>query len=94
MLFLSDIFPTGYMAAENCDITPGYTIAVWGCGPVGQFAIASALMLGAEKVFAIDSVPERLRMASRRPGVTEIDLSREDGFERLKQMTGVRGPDA
>src|SRR5205085_3980403 len=63
VLFLSDIFPTGYMAADNCNITPGDTIAVWGCGPVGQFAIASALMLGAERVIAIDSVPERLEMA-------------------------------
>ena len=61
MLFLSDIFPTGYMAAENCNIQPGDTVAVWGCGPVGQFAIASAYLLGAERVIAIDRVPERLR---------------------------------
>ena len=64
VLFLTDIFPTGYMAAENCNIQPGDTIAVWGCGPVGQFAIASALMLGAERVIAIDNVPERLAMAA------------------------------
>ncbi|MDT7603999.1 MAG: hypothetical protein QOF61_1996, partial [Acidobacteriota bacterium] len=63
VLFLSDIFPTGYMAAENCDIQPGDTVAVWGCGPVGQFTIRSAFMLGAERVVAIDRVPERLRMA-------------------------------
>ncbi len=64
VLFLSDIFPTGYMAAENCDIQPGDTVAVWGCGPVGQFAIQSAWLLGAERVIAIDRVPERLRMAA------------------------------
>jgi threonine dehydrogenase-like Zn-dependent dehydrogenase len=60
---LTDIFPTGYMAAENCDIQPGDTVAIWGCGPVGQFAIRSALLLGAERVIAIDRVPERLQMA-------------------------------
>src|SRR5215213_9169673 len=65
VLFLGDIFPTGYMAAENCDIQPGDTIAVWGCGPVGQFAIQSAWMLGAERVIAIDRFPERLRMAEK-----------------------------
>src|SRR5215216_2433558 len=63
VLFLSDIFPTGYMAAENCQMEPGDTVAVWGCGPVGQFTIQSAWMLGAERVIAIDCVPERLRMA-------------------------------
>src|SRR6185312_11841454 len=63
-LFLSDIFPTGYMAAENCDIEPGDTVAVWGCGPVGQFAIRSAFLLGAGKVIALDRVPERLRLAA------------------------------
>ena len=68
MLFLSDIFPTGYMAAENCNIQPGDTVAVWGCGPVGQFAIKSAFLLGAERVIAIDRFPERLRMAARRAG--------------------------
>ena len=64
VLFLSDIFPTGYMAAENCSIQPGDTVAVWGCGPVGQFAIKSAYLLGAERVIAIDDVPGRLRMAA------------------------------
>src|SRR5262249_25960540 len=63
VLFLSDIFPTGYMAAENCDIKPGDTVAVWGCGPVGQFTIRSCFLLGAERVIAIDRFPERLRMA-------------------------------
>jgi threonine dehydrogenase-like Zn-dependent dehydrogenase len=93
-LFLSDIFPTGYMAAENCDIQPGDTVAVWGCGPVGQFAIASALLLGAEQVIAIDSVPERLRMAARQRGVVTIDFQNEDVYDRLKQLTAGRGPDA
>jgi len=94
VLFLSDIFPTGYMAAEHCEIHPGDTIAVWGCGPVGQFAIASALMLGAERVVAIDSVPERLAMAERRQGVDVVNLDKEDVFERVKVLTGGRGPDA
>lgn len=94
LLFLTDIFPTGYMAAENCDIEPGRTtVAVWGCGPVGQFAIRSALLLGAVKVYAIDSVPERLRMAADAGAVT-IDDAREDVLDRLKAMTGGRGPDA
>src|ERR1043166_1307585 len=66
LLFLSDIFPTGYMAAENCQIKPGDTIAVWGCGPVGQFAIQSAYLLGAERVIAIDRFPERLDLAATR----------------------------
>jgi threonine dehydrogenase-like Zn-dependent dehydrogenase len=65
VVFLTDIFPTGYMAAENCDIMPGDTVAIWGCGPVAQFAIRSAFMLGAERVIAIDRVPERLQMANR-----------------------------
>src|SRR4029453_8326623 len=75
VLFLSDILPTGYMAAENCDIQRGDVVAVWGCGPVGQMAIRSAFMLGAERVFAIDSVPERLRMALR-GGAVAIDFSK------------------
>jgi threonine dehydrogenase-like Zn-dependent dehydrogenase len=94
VLFLTDIFPTGYMAAENCDIQPGDIIAVWGCGPVGQMAIASALMLGAEKVVAIDCVPARLRMAARRGNVETINFEEEDVFDRLKQLTAGRGPDA
>jgi threonine dehydrogenase-like Zn-dependent dehydrogenase len=93
-LFLSDILPTGYMAAENCEIKAGDTIAVWGCGPVGQMAIMSAWLLGASRVIAIDQVPERLQMA-REQGQTEIvDLTREDVFDRLKTMTGGLGPDA
>jgi threonine dehydrogenase-like Zn-dependent dehydrogenase len=94
VLFLSDIFPTGYMAAENCDIQPGDVIAVWGCGPVGQMAIRSCFLLGAERVIAIDDVPERLRMAMQQPSVETINFDREDVFERVKSMTGGRGPDA
>jgi threonine dehydrogenase-like Zn-dependent dehydrogenase len=94
VLFLTDIFPTGYMAAENCNIQPGDIIAVWGCGPVGQMAIASALMLGAEHVIAIDCVPSRLRMAARRPGVIAVNFEEEDVLDRLKQLTAGRGPDA
>jgi threonine dehydrogenase-like Zn-dependent dehydrogenase len=94
VLFLTDIFPTGYMAAENCSIQPGDTIAVWGCGPVGQMAIASALMLGAAKVIAIDCVPARLRMAARRPGVDTVNFEQDDVLDRLKQVTAGRGPDA
>jgi Threonine dehydrogenase and related Zn-dependent dehydrogenases len=93
LLFLTDIFPTGYMAAENCDIKPGRTIvAVWGCGPVGQFAIRSAILLGAEKVIAIDSVPERLAMAEAAGAITIED--NEDVLEKLRDLTGGRGPDA
>jgi threonine dehydrogenase-like Zn-dependent dehydrogenase len=93
VLFLSDIFPTGYMAAENCDVNPGDVIAVWGCGPVGQMAIRSAFLLGAERVIAIDDVPERLRLAVD-GGAEAIDFDDESVFERLKVMTGGRGPDA
>jgi len=94
VLFLSDIFPTGYMAAENCAITPADTIAVWGCGPVGQFAIKSAYLLGAERVIAIDGVPARLRMAAEQGGADVINFEHEDVFDRLKEMTGGMGPDA
>jgi threonine dehydrogenase-like Zn-dependent dehydrogenase len=94
VLFLSDIFPTGYMAAENCDIQPGDTIAVWGCGPVGQFAIKSAYLLGAERVIAIDSVPERLRLAQDEGKAETLDFNDEDVFDKLKEMTRGRGPDA
>jgi threonine dehydrogenase-like Zn-dependent dehydrogenase len=94
VLFLSDILPTGYMAAENCDIKPGDTIAVWGCGPVGQFAIKSAYMLGAERVIAIDRFPERLRMAERDGGAETINYEETDTYETLMDMTGGRGPDA
>ncbi|MFT3828596.1 MAG: zinc-dependent alcohol dehydrogenase [Opitutaceae bacterium] len=94
VLFLSDIFPTGYMAAENCNIEPGRsTVAVWGCGPVGQFAVRSALLLGAAKVFAIDRQPERLAMAQA-AGAYPLDESKLDIHERLKELTGGRGPDA
>ncbi|PSB09037.1 glutathione-dependent formaldehyde dehydrogenase [filamentous cyanobacterium CCP2] len=93
VVFLTDIFPTGYMAAENCDIKPGDTIAIWGCGPVGQFAIRSALMLGAERVIAIDRVPERLQMA-KDGGAEVLNFEEIDAGEALKEMTGGRGPDA
>ena len=93
VLFLTDIFPTGYMAAENCNIRPGDTIAVWGCGPVGQFAIRSAFLLGAGRVIGIDTVPERLRMAID-GGAETLDSMHDDVFERLKDMTGGMGPDA
>jgi threonine dehydrogenase-like Zn-dependent dehydrogenase len=93
VLFLSDIFPTGYMAAENCNIQPGDTIAVWGCGPVGQFAIRSAWMLGAGRVIAIDREPERLRMAMEKGLAETINYERQDVFETLREMTG-HGPDA
>lgn len=93
VLFLSDVFPTGYMAAENCGIEPGDTVAVWGCGPVGQFAIKSAYMLGAEHVIAIDDVPERLRMAEEHGKATTLNFADEDVFDALKEMTGGRGPD-
>jgi threonine dehydrogenase-like Zn-dependent dehydrogenase len=82
------------MAAENCDIKPGDTVAVWGCGPVGQFAIKSAFLLGAERVIAIDSVPERLRLARTDARVETVDFEEHDVFERLKAMTGGIGPDA
>ena len=95
VLFLSDIFPTGYMAADNAQIEPGDTVAVWGCGPVGQFTIASAFMLGAARVIAIDRLPERLAMA-RSIGAITIDYSADDVkvLEALKDLTGGIGPDA
>ncbi|HEY2590137.1 MAG TPA: zinc-dependent alcohol dehydrogenase [Steroidobacteraceae bacterium] len=94
VLFLSDVFPTGYMAAENCGIRPGDTIAVWGCGPVGQFAIKSARLLGAERVIAIDRYPGRLRMAETRSGAEVLNYEDVDVLESLRDMTGGRGPDA
>jgi threonine dehydrogenase-like Zn-dependent dehydrogenase len=95
VLFLSDIFPTGYMAAENCDIQPGDTVAVWGAGPVGQFAVKSAFMLGAEQVAVIDHYTDRLDLAAREnPEVVTINFDNEDVYERLVDITGGRGPDA
>jgi threonine dehydrogenase-like Zn-dependent dehydrogenase len=93
VLFLSDIFPTGYMAAENCDIEPGDTVAVWGCGPVGQFTIQSAWMLGAGRVIAIDCVESRLQMAADKGRAETIDFTDSDVYERLMEMTDGRGPD-
>ena len=93
VLFLSDIFPTGYMAAENCQMEHGDTIAIWGCGPVGQFAIQSAWMFGAERVIAIDRVPERLRMAEGYGSAETINFSKDNVYDRLMEMTGGRGPD-
>jgi threonine dehydrogenase-like Zn-dependent dehydrogenase len=94
VLFLSDILPTGYMAAEACEIKPGSVVAVWGCGPVGQFAIQSAYLLGAERVIAIDRFPERLRMARELSKAETINYAEESVLEALKSMTGGRGPDA
>ncbi len=94
VLFLSDIFPTGYMAAENCNIRPGDTVAVWGCGPIGQFAIKSAWMLGAGRVIAIDREPERLRMAAEQGKAETINFEYTDAFDALKDSTGGQGPDA
>jgi threonine dehydrogenase-like Zn-dependent dehydrogenase len=93
VLFLSDIFPTGYMAAEACNIKPGEVVAVWGCGPVGQFAIKSAYMLGAERVIAIDRFPYRLDIAREKAGAETINYEEEDVFESLTERTGGRGPD-
>jgi threonine dehydrogenase-like Zn-dependent dehydrogenase len=93
VLFLSDILPTGYMAAENCSIQPGDTIAVWGCGPVGLFSIASARLLGAGRVIAIDRFPERLHKAES-IGAETLNYESTDIQDALKDMTGGRGPDA
>lgn len=92
-LILSDILPPGYQAAENAGIVEGDVMAVWGCGPVGQFAIQSALLLGAGQVIAIDRVPERLAMAAAAGG-TPVDDAEGDVVEMLKGLTGGRGPDA
>jgi threonine dehydrogenase-like Zn-dependent dehydrogenase len=94
VLFLSDILPTGYMGAEMCNIQPGDTIAVWGCGPVGQFAIKSAYLLGASRVIAIDRFPERLRMAREKAGAETLNYEEVSIQEALKEATGGRGPDA
>ena len=95
VLFLSDIFPTGYMGAEMCDIQPGDVIAVWGAGPVGQFAIASARLLGAERIIAIDRFPYRLQMARAQAGATDvINYEETDVQDMLAELTAGRGPDA
>jgi threonine dehydrogenase-like Zn-dependent dehydrogenase len=93
VLFLSDIFPTGYMGAEFCDIKGGETIAVFGCGPVAQFSIRSAFLLGAERVIAIDTVPERLALAAKAGAIT-IDFMKEDVYDRIQELTHGRGADA
>ena len=93
VVFLTDIFPTGYMGAENCNIREGDTVAIWGCGPVGQFAIRSAFLLGAGRVIAIDRVPERLRMAEA-GGAETLNFDQIDILTALRDMTGNRGPDA
>jgi threonine dehydrogenase-like Zn-dependent dehydrogenase len=93
VLFLSDIFPTGWMGAENAEIDPGDTVAIWGCGPVGQFAIQSAWMMGAGRVIAIDMVPERLEMARTIGKAEVIDTGKQNVYETLQEMTNGRGPD-
>jgi threonine dehydrogenase-like Zn-dependent dehydrogenase len=94
VLFLSDILPTGYMGAEMCGIRPGDTVAVWGCGPVGQFAIASAYLLGAEKVIAIDRFPYRLQMAAEKAGAVTVNYEEVDSVpDVLTDLTAGRGPD-
>ncbi|MBD1832938.1 glutathione-dependent formaldehyde dehydrogenase [Cyanobacteria bacterium FACHB-472] len=94
ILPISDAFPTGYMGAEFCNIQPGDTVAIWGCGPVGLFAMRSAYMLGAERVIAIDRVPERLQMARDFGKAETINYEKVDAGEALKEMTGGRGPDS
>lgn len=94
VLFLSDIYPTGYMAAENANIEPGDTVAIWGCGPVGQFAIQCAWMFGAGRVIAIDRVPERLEMARVHGRAEVLNFEEDEIHDRLIEMTGGRGPDA
>lgn len=93
VLFLSDIFPTGYMAAENAEIEEGDTVAVWGAGPVGQFTIKSAWMFGAGRVIVIDNVPERLEMAKREGKAETLNFDQVNIYEQLQEMTGGRGPD-
>jgi threonine dehydrogenase-like Zn-dependent dehydrogenase len=93
VLFLSDIFPTGYLAAEHCDIEDGDTVAIWGCGPVAQFAIQSAWMLGAGRVIAIDCVAERLAMAEKIGKAETVNFEKDDVYDRLMTMTKGRGPD-
>ena len=92
VLFLGDIFPTGWQAAVQCDIQPTDTVAIWGAGPVGQMAIRSALLLGAKQVICIDRVPERLAMAEA-GGAIPIDFSKESVIERIEELTGGKGPE-
>ncbi|MGI4810032.1 MAG: zinc-dependent alcohol dehydrogenase [Janthinobacterium lividum] len=93
VLFLSDIFPTAYQAAEHCDIQPGDTVAIWGCGPVGLLAIKSCFLLGAGKVIAIDTVPARLKLA-REAGAEPIDFGEDNVQEQIMEMTKGQGPDS
>lgn len=93
-LFLSDAAPTGYMGADFCNIHPGDTVAVWGCGGVGLMALKSALLLGAERVIAIDCLPDRLKLAQEKIGAEVIDFTKGDVPELLKDLTGGRGPDS
>jgi threonine dehydrogenase-like Zn-dependent dehydrogenase len=92
LLFLSDIFPTGWQAAVQCDIQPTDTVAIWGCGPVGQMTIRSAVLLGAKQVIAIDRLPERLSMAKAGGAIT-INFEEDSVVERLKELTGGKGPE-
>ncbi|WP_372463437.1 zinc-binding dehydrogenase, partial [Actinospica acidithermotolerans] len=92
LLFLSDIFPTGWQAAVQADIQPTDTVAIWGCGPVGQMTIRSAVLLGAEQVIAIDHLPERLEMAEAGGAIT-INFDDENVVERLNELTGGEGPE-
>ena len=92
VLFLGDIFPTGWQAAAQCDIEPTDTVVIWGCGPVGQMAIRSAVLLGAKQVVAIDRIPERLSMAEAGGAIT-INFSDESVVERLNELTGGKGPE-
>jgi threonine dehydrogenase-like Zn-dependent dehydrogenase len=94
VLFLSDIFPTGFMAAEMCDLKGGEVVAIWGAGPVGQFAASSAFLLGAERVIVIDRFDYRLELAAKRAGVETLNYEGTDVVEELKELTGGRGPDA
>jgi threonine dehydrogenase-like Zn-dependent dehydrogenase len=93
-LFLTDILPTGYQAAENCGIKEGDIVAVWGCGPVGQFSIQSAHILGAERVIAIDRFPERLEMARTRSNAIALNYETVNVDDELREITGGRGPDS
>jgi threonine dehydrogenase-like Zn-dependent dehydrogenase len=92
VLFLGDIFPTGWQAAVNCDIQPDDTVAIWGAGPVGQMAVRSAVLLGAKQVVVIDRVPERLAMAKEGGAIT-INFDDESVLDRLKELTNGKGPE-